>query len=63
MKIVSTWRCLCGTHVKVVGDSDQSNSTSTSIAACPKCGAEQTVYVEKIISVSDDTENAIQGQD
>ena len=48
--IVASWRCKCGTFVKVVAEAD-SNRTARQTASCPSCGDAQVIYVDKIISV------------
>jgi hypothetical protein len=49
--IVATWRCKCGTRVKVIAETDRAKPTATVIAACPDCGDEQEVYAHRVISV------------
>ncbi|HLH31225.1 MAG TPA: hypothetical protein VKY31_08485 [Terriglobia bacterium] len=49
---VSTWRCKCGAHIKVIAQTAKNKPGSTQEAACPKCGDKQIVYGEKIVSVA-----------
>jgi len=55
MRTVSTWRCRCGTHIKVVGERDRTKEPNRTIAACPKCGDKQLIYTDRILSVKDGT--------
>jgi hypothetical protein len=60
MTTVSTWRCQCGITIKVVGECDgQSKPPPTQVATCPKCGNRQNVHADKIIAVTDDSQNSI----
>ena len=52
--IVVLWRCKCGAHLKVIGESDQAKPRASQTTACPKCGEKQVVYAEKIHSVVED---------
>jgi hypothetical protein len=54
MRTVSTWRCKCGTHIKVVGERDRTKPANTIDAACPKCGDRQIIYADKILTISDE---------
>jgi hypothetical protein len=58
MTTVATWRCGCGTAVKVTGETDRTRPVSPQTAACPKCGLTQVVYVDVIISVAEDAQTA-----
>lgn len=49
---VSNWLCRCGMRIKVVAETSGENRSVTVMVACPKCGDEQTVYGDKLISVT-----------
>jgi hypothetical protein len=55
---VSTWRCKCGAHIKVVGQAEK-NQPSTQKAQCPKCGDSQLIYCEKILSITVEEETRV----
>jgi hypothetical protein len=55
--LVSTWRCKCGTRIKLIGETETDNLAPSSVAECPRCGDRQTVRTAKIISVSQDIED------
>jgi len=55
MRTVSTWRCKCGESVKAIGESESDGSRGRVMVRCPKCGTQQLLHVDKIISVT--TEN------
>jgi hypothetical protein len=59
MTTVSTWRCKCGISIKVVTEMDRTKPAATQIAVCPNCGDGQEVYGDKILSITDDTDNTI----
>ena len=61
LKTVSTWRCNCGTHIKVVGERDRNKPSKTVTAACPRCGDKQLIYAERIVSLSDEGPNPVFG--
>ncbi|HLH30014.1 MAG TPA: hypothetical protein VKY31_02350 [Terriglobia bacterium] len=52
IKTVATWRCKCGTSIKVVGEVPRDKPHTTQKAACPKCGESQSVYAETIHSIT-----------
>jgi hypothetical protein len=62
LKTVATWRCQCGIGIKVVGETDRTKPVSLQMAACPNCGFQQAIYVDEIISVTDDTANTVTGK-
>jgi hypothetical protein len=51
---VATWRCQCGTVVKVVTETDRANSDAPDRlnAECPECGEAQVIYGHRIVSVT-----------
>jgi hypothetical protein len=51
---VATWRCRCGAYLKVVGELDTAAPLTQLFAACPKCGDEQRVYVQRILAVTEE---------
>jgi hypothetical protein len=57
IKTVSTWRCKCGAHAKVVGQTPKDKPSATEKAACPQCGDTQIIYGEKILSITSDAQN------
>ena len=59
IKTVSTWRCKCGITIKVVGETDRTKPITPLFAACPKCNFQQAVYIDRIISLENDTANTI----
>jgi DNA-directed RNA polymerase subunit RPC12/RpoP len=54
---ISTWRCRCGTRVKVIGQTPKDKPSATQYAACPTCGDKQIIYGETIVSVSTEHES------
>ena len=55
MMTVATWRCKCGTRVKVMAKTDQKDRTVSKLpAACPDCGDMQTVYAHRIVKITTD---------
>lgn len=50
--IKSTWRCGCGTNVKVIAESDRLQAGFTFDVACPNCGMTQSVYGQTLIVVT-----------
>ena len=59
MTTVSSWRCKCGTRIKVVGERDRTQEPNRIPAACPKCGDKQVIYTDRILSVEEDTSTHI----
>lgn len=53
--VVVVWRCKCRTRIKVLGEADLAQTSTTQLVSCPKCGDSQTVSADKIISVTADT--------
>jgi len=53
-RMVSLWRCTCGTRVKVVAETDSTPSAHVD-AACPGCGETQAIRAARIITVTEDT--------
>ena len=51
--IVTYSLCKCGTHLKVVAETDFIPPFATTIALCPKCGNPQPIHADKIISVTE----------
>ena len=52
--IVASWRCKCGTRVKVIAEADSTPRSATTIASCPSCGHRHPIDADKIISVTED---------
>jgi len=59
MKTVSMWRCRCGISIKVIGETDGTKPVIPVLAACPKCDFQQAIYIDRIISLENDTANTI----
>ena len=59
MHAVAKWRCRCGVYLKVVGELDTAAPLAHQFAACPKCGDQQRVYVQRILVVTE--EDALEG--
>jgi hypothetical protein len=55
---VSTWRCKCGTRIKVLGAVDKDHLQATAVAECPTCGDKQVVYAAHILFVTQEAEAA-----
>jgi hypothetical protein len=51
MTTVSAWRCKCGASIKVLGESDLDHLRGRIIVACPKCGTQLLMHLDKIISI------------
>ena len=51
MHAAATWSCRCGAKLKVIGELDTTAPLTSQYAACPKCGDQQRVYVERILAV------------
>lgn len=49
---VSTWRCKCGVRIKVIGETPKDKPSATQSVSCPTCGDSQTIYGEKVVSVT-----------
>jgi hypothetical protein len=49
-----SWRCKCGTRLKVVAEVDETQRTATAVATCPSCGDKQTIHAQRIISITTD---------
>jgi hypothetical protein len=56
---VSTWRCKCGITIKVTGETIRNKAVTPQMAKCPNCGFQQTVDVDRILTITDDTANTI----
>jgi hypothetical protein len=52
--IVASWRCQCGTRVKVIAEADSTPASATKITSCPSCGRRHPIHADKIISVTED---------
>ena len=52
--IVASWRCQCGTCVKVIAEADSTPASATKITSCPSCGRRHPIHADKIISVTED---------
>ena len=52
--IVASWRCKCGTRVKVIAEADSTPASATKITSCPSCGRRHPIHADKIISVTED---------
>jgi len=52
--IVASWRCKCGTFVRVFAQADSDRTPPKQTVSCPNCGDQQIVYGDKIISVTGD---------
>ncbi len=52
-RMVTLWRCKCGTRIKVVAETGSIPSASQT-ASCPTCREPHTVHADKIISVIED---------
>src|SRR5262245_17609823 len=52
--IVASWRCKCGTRVKVIAEADSTPAFATRIASCPNCGHRHPIHADKIMSVTED---------
>src|SRR5262245_33661546 len=52
--IVASWRCKCGTRVRVIAEADSTPASATKIASCPSCGHRHPIRADKIISVMED---------
>ena len=52
--IVASWRCKCGTRVKVIAEADSTPASATKIRSCPSCGRRHPIHADKIISVTED---------
>jgi hypothetical protein len=59
---VSTWRCKCGTRIKVLGAVDKDHLQARTVAECPTCGDKQVVYAARILFVTQETDEAAQPQ-
>jgi len=53
-RMVTLWRCKCGTGIKVVAEIDSSPPAKQS-ASCPKCHALHAVHADRIITITEDT--------
>jgi len=50
---IATWRCKCGTLVKVSAEIDSQKPIAvTAMASCPDCGDTQAIYAHRIVSVT-----------
>jgi hypothetical protein len=51
---VATWRCSCGTGIKVVTETDRANSEELDRlkATCPNCGDPQIIYGHRIVTIT-----------
>jgi hypothetical protein len=56
IKTVSTWRCKCGAHVRVVAQTPKAKPSANQKAACPNCGDTQIIYGETILSIISDAQ-------
>jgi hypothetical protein len=54
VEIIASWRCKCGTRVKVIAEADSTAASATKIASCPSCGHRHPIHADKIISVMED---------
>jgi hypothetical protein len=52
--IAASWRCQCGSRVKVIAEADSTPASATKIASCPSCGHRHPIHGDKIISVTED---------
>jgi hypothetical protein len=52
--IAASWRCQCGSRVKVIAEADSTPASATKIASCPSCGHRHPIRADKIISVTED---------
>jgi hypothetical protein len=59
---VSTWRCKCGTRIKVLGAVDKDHPRATVVAECPTCGDKQVIYAARILFVTQETNEVAQPQ-
>ena len=48
---VATWRCECGSRVKIVAETDKDRPVVTIAAACPRCGYQQPIHAHRIYAV------------
>jgi hypothetical protein len=54
---IATWRCRCGTLVKVKAEVDRNRPiTYTVPASCPTCGDQQAIYAHRIVEVTGEKE-------
>jgi hypothetical protein len=51
MTTVSMWRCKCGSSINVVGERELDKVRGRIVVACPQCGTQQLMHVDKIISI------------
>lgn len=57
---VSTWKCKCGTRIKVIGETPKDRPSATQVVACPACGDKQTIYGAQILSVTSEKDVHVQ---
>src|SRR5262245_2197572 len=53
-RMVTLWRCKCGTCIKVIAEID-SSPPAKQTASCPKCYALHAVHADRIITITEDT--------
>src|SRR5262249_32224080 len=53
-RMVTLWRCKCGTGIKVIAEID-SSPPAKQTASCPKCYALHAVHADRIITITEDT--------
>ena len=58
MNAVFSWRCKCGVRVKAVGETDPDNPLAQCTVQCPDCREEQTLSASKIVSVTNERDEA-----
>jgi hypothetical protein len=57
---LTLWKCKCGVDLKAVTTTDDGQEPVSLQAECPRCGHEQTLKANQIISVSvDKTHNTL----
>jgi hypothetical protein len=59
---VSIWRCKCGARINVLGEADQNQPLATAVAECPTCGDRQVICGARILSVTQETDEAAEPQ-
>jgi hypothetical protein len=59
---VSTWRCKCGAHVKVIGERGENQPLTKADAECPTCGDKHAIYATRILSVTQEADDATHPQ-